>query len=107
MAQVDVNIAGYHYPVACKDGQEAQLRDMTRKVDSRLEDVAGHMRRKSNDIRVILTACVMMENEIQDLRKKLEGLTEVLDAKERSQQLQGINKIIQELESIAEQLENE
>lgn len=107
MAQIEVKVGMYSYQMACGDGQENNLLEMANRFNKRLSDLASRMQR-GVDIKTIVTACIMMENEIDELKSK--SILEKSTAKE-SLNYNKDNKNIDlftllELEAIAKQLEN-
>lgn len=67
MAQVNVEIAGRSYPLACRDGDEPHLKaltaDLARKADSLLASL-GPM----SEARLMLMTALMVADELHDTR---------------------------------------
>ncbi|MBL0318746.1 MAG: cell division protein ZapA [Alphaproteobacteria bacterium] len=105
MAQVEIKIGMYHYQIACKDGQEEHLHDLARRFDQRVTDVAGSLKRGA-DIKTIVTASLFMENEIEELRQKMERLKrQAEEAGAKANRSPELSEVMRSLEAIAELLE--
>jgi cell division protein ZapA len=65
MAEVDIHIASRAYPVACRDGEEARLRDVAALVDAKARAATaalGHM----SEARTLLFASLMLADGLVD-----------------------------------------
>ena len=65
MAEVDIHIASRSYPVACRDGEEARLRDVAALVDAKARaatDALGLM----SESRTLLFASLMLADGLVD-----------------------------------------
>lgn len=69
MAEVNLNIDGRVYPVACDDGQEARLKQLGAYVDQRMREasVAG----TSNKTQAMVLASLVLADEVFDISEKL------------------------------------
>ncbi len=89
MAEVTIEVGGRRYDVACRDGEEEQLRDLARLVDEKAQQArtaVGGM----NESRQLLLAALLLADELNDLRRgqlppdtdaALAGLVEPLAAR--------------------------
>ncbi|MCT4654583.1 MAG: cell division protein ZapA [Cohaesibacter sp.] len=79
MVQVSVNINGRAYRMACEDGQEDHLLSLARKFDmtiSQLKESFGEI----GDQRLTVMAGIMMVDELNELKKRVKGLEEEVEA---------------------------
>lgn len=67
MAEVNVIINGRNYGIACDDGQEQRVLDLSRYVDARLKDIAKAGAATTEGHLLVLTALVLSD-EIFDLK---------------------------------------
>lgn len=105
MAQVEVKVGMHHYPITCRDGQEAQLLMIAEKLDRRVTALARSLNR-GGDVKTIVTASVLMEKEIQDLKNELEQLKEQKQAEAKAAETsRDLGHIYKSLEVVAEMLE--
>ena len=65
MAEVDIHIASRSYPVACRDGEEARLRDVAALVDVKARAATGALGRMS-EARTLLFASLMLADGLVD-----------------------------------------
>lgn len=65
MAEVDIHIASRSYPVACRDGEEARLRDVAALVDAKARAATGALGRMS-EARTLLFASLMLADGLVD-----------------------------------------
>lgn len=67
MAQVDIQINGKAYRIACEDGQEPRLRDLAQMVDAHVKDLVGQVG-QVGDTRLLVMASLLVADELMDLR---------------------------------------
>lgn len=67
MADVKLTIAGRPYDVHCADGQEAQLAQLAAVVDEKVRAMPG-----GTEVRQLLFAALMLADEMQEARGKVE-----------------------------------
>ncbi len=65
MAEVDIHIASRSYPVACRDGEEARLRDVAALVDAKARAATGALGNMSES-RTLLFASLMLADGLVD-----------------------------------------
>ena len=65
MAEVDIHIASRSYPVACRDGEEARLRDVAALVDAKARAATGALGQMSES-RTLLFASLMLADGLVD-----------------------------------------
>lgn len=97
MAQVDLDIAGQRYDVACRDGEEPHLLALGRLVDAKASEAAQAVGRMS-EARQLLFAALLLADDLTEARRTTSSLPgpETTDAVER---------IADRLEALAARLE--
>lgn len=65
MAEVDIHIASRSYPVACRDGEEARLRDVAMLVDAKARAATQALGTMSES-RTLLFASLMLADGLVD-----------------------------------------
>ena len=64
MAQVDVQINGRYYAVACDDGQESRVRELAAYIDERVRQLGG----SGSEPQLLALAGIMLADEIFELK---------------------------------------
>jgi cell division protein ZapA len=67
MANIDIDIAGRRYNVACADGEEDHLRSVATLVDRRARDAAQALG-SLTETRQLLFAALMIADDLKDAR---------------------------------------
>jgi cell division protein ZapA len=99
MAQVQLEIGGRHYEVACKDGEEERLRLLGRLVDTRATDVIRAVGR-GNEARELLLTALLLADELDDARS-----TQASARLEDETHAVAIERCAERLEALAARLE--
>lgn len=94
MASIDVEIAGRRYDVACRDGEEEQLRSVAAVVDRRARDAAAALG-SLTETRQLLFASLLLADDVRELRAG-GSVPEAIDD----------SALVQALESLASRVEN-
>ncbi len=98
MANIDIDVAGRRYNVACRDGEEEQLRSLAAIVDQRAHD-AGAALGSLTEARQLLFAALLLADQIVDGREVELPATTDPAVVERTERL------AERLESLADALE--
>ena len=77
MSEVTLKINNRGYSLACDEGQEQRLVDLSHYVDSRLQDIAAAGAAAGESHLLVLTSLVLAD-EIYDLRSDIAALQEQL-----------------------------
>lgn len=109
MGQVNVEINGRKYQIACDDGQEAHLARLGSYIDNRVDELIAAVG-QIGDARLLVMVSLLVADELSDAYSELEvarsaddGANALLNAEEKlSGDLEGLSARI---ESIAETLE--
>jgi cell division protein ZapA len=67
MAEITIQIAGRAYDVACRDGEEEQLRRLARLVDAKADQVRAAVG-GGGETRQLLLAALLLADELNDIR---------------------------------------
>ena len=67
MAMVEIEVAARRYSIACRDGEEAHLRDVAALVDSKARDAAEALGGLS-EARQLLYTSLMLADELHEAR---------------------------------------
>jgi cell division protein ZapA len=85
MGQVAINVNGRLYRFDCGDGEEKRLQELAAYVKGRIESLVKEYG-KVGDERLMLTAALLITDELLDARAQLAELTKPSVAPERSVQ---------------------
>jgi cell division protein ZapA len=69
MAEVEVAVGGRRYKLACRDGEEEQLRSLAGMVDRKAGDITAAIG-DMTEARTLLMSALLLADELNDLRKK-------------------------------------
>lgn len=102
MAQVDIQIGGRQYELACRDGEEEHLRSIARMLDRKAADVSQSMG-GLNEARHLLLAALLLADELNDVHARARPNTPEPDPALAT----AVERLAERLESLAERLEGE
>lgn len=100
MGQINVEIGGRTYGLACRDGEEARLTRLAGHLARKAEELAGTLGQMSEP-RLLLMAGILVTDELFDLREAPGGAQAANDARLG----EAIGRLAQRVESLAESLE--
>jgi cell division protein ZapA len=92
MGQVAINVNGRLYRFDCGDGEEKRLQELAAYVKGRIESLVKEYG-KVGDERLMLTAALLITDELLDARAQLAELTKPSVAQERSETVQKIQGV--------------
>lgn len=98
MAEVTLIIAGRHYAVNCRDGEEGHLAYLASIVDAKA-GVARQATPGLTEVRQLLFAAIFLADEINDLKREAAGRQVRLPLEENE------DAVAQSLETLASRLE--
>jgi cell division protein ZapA len=105
MAQVDIQIGGRQYELACRDGEEEHLRSIARMLDRKAADVSQSMG-GLNEARHLLLAALLLADELNDVRNAT--VDNRLAATAPDHELAStVERLAERMESLAQRLEAE
>ena len=105
MANIDVDIAGRRYDVACKDGEEDHLRSLAAIVDKRALDAAEALGGLT-ETRQLLFAALLIADELKETRAGM-GLPDPTPPPPDPAVAEALERLAARLENLAETLERE
>jgi len=68
MSNVQLQIGGRSYTVACQDGQEAHIARLGQAIDAKLESLGANVRQ--NEPRTLLFAALLLADEVHELKNR-------------------------------------
>jgi cell division protein ZapA len=102
MAEVDLNIAGRTYRVACRNGEEASLHEAARLVDAKSREALAGLGTLS-EARQLLFASLLLADQLLD--QKPESAAAAVPAGPDPATVQQAQSLAVRLESLADSLE--
>jgi len=103
MANIDIDVAGRRYNVACRDGEEEHLRSLATMVDQRAGDAAGALGNQT-ETRQLLFAALLMADDIKEIRAGA-GIPEPLPPPPDPAIAEALERLAGRMESLADSLE--
>lgn len=105
MAQVDIQIGGRQYELACRDGEENHLRSIAQMLDRKAADVSQSMG-GLNEARHLLLAALLLADELNDVRAATAD-SRLAAAAPDPALANAVERLAERMESLAERLEGE
>ncbi|TMJ19301.1 MAG: cell division protein ZapA [Alphaproteobacteria bacterium] len=103
MANIDVEVAGRRYNVACRDGDEDHLRSVAAEVDRRARDAAAALGGLT-ETRQLLYAALLIADDIRDIRAG-RGIPDPAPLPPDPAVAQALERLASRVESLADSLE--
>ncbi len=103
MAQVEININGESYRIACEDGQEDRLIELSGLVNLRIQDLVkqvGHV----GHTRLLVMASLVLADELIEIREIAQTDSGESDGDIGNQTILAIERATNRLETIAERI---
>jgi cell division protein ZapA len=104
MANIDVDIAGRRYNVACRDGEEEHLRSLAAVVDRRAHDAADALGGLT-ETRQLLFAALLIADDLKEVRAG-KGLADPAPPAHDPALAEALERIAGRVESLADTLEH-
>lgn len=106
MASVDVEIASRRYTIACREGEQAHLRDVAAIVDKRAQDAAQALG-SLGEARQLLFASLLLADDLKEQRSAADvtGGAAVAPSEPDPAVADALERLAQRVESLAERLE--
>ena len=98
MATVEIEVAARRYSIACRDGEEAHLKDVAALVDQKARDAAQALGGLS-EARQLLYASLMLADELHDARAAAPAVADAYIAAD------ALERIADRVERLAARLE--
>lgn len=110
MAEVNLNIHGKSYGIACDDGQENRVVEVGEYVDNRARDIASAGAASNENHLLVLTALVLAD-EVKELRDSLTTVQANGSSQQQPVVQQGLSedeerRIIQSIEQLANRIDS-
>ena len=105
MANIDVDIAGRRYNVACRDGEEEHLRSLAAIVDKRAQDAAEALGGLT-EARQLLFAALLIADDLKEARSGA-GLPDPTPAPPDPAVGEALESLAERMESLADRLEGD
>jgi cell division protein ZapA len=103
MANIDIEVAGRRYNVACRDGEEAHLHSVAAEVDRRAQDASAALG-SLTETRQLLFAALLIADDIKELRSGA-GIPDPVAPPPDPAVAQALERLATRVESLAESLE--
>lgn len=85
MAKVAVSLNGREFTVGCEDGQEAYIQELTAQIDKHVQTLA-HRVGEIGDMRLLFMASLIIADERQEAKKKVQSLeAKIAEAERRAE----------------------
>ena len=104
MANIDIEVAGRRYNVACRDGEEGHLHAVAAMVDKRAHDAAEALG-SLTETRQLLFAALLMADDIKEMRAGA-GIADPAPPPPDPAVAQALERLAQRIESLADSLES-
>ena len=98
MAQVDITVNNQNFLIACEDGQEDRLMDLSRIVDDKVGELAAQVG-QVGQTRLLVMAALVIADELVDLRETV-TLTPVQNSDDKA--VACIEELSKRIEKIAD-----
>jgi len=105
MANIDVDVAGRRYNVACRDGEEDHLRSLAAIVDKRAGDAASALGGLT-ETRQLLFAALLIADDLKETRAGA-GLPDPTPPPPDTEVAEALERLAGRMENLADSLERE
>ena len=105
MANIEVDVAGRRYDVACRDGEEAHLRSLAAIVDRRARDAASALGGLT-ETRQLLFAALLIADDLKEVRAGA-GLPDPTPPPPDPAVAEALERLAERMENLADSLERE
>lgn len=102
MAEVNLNINGRNYGIACDAGQEKRVKDLGYYIDQRIKEIS-RAGAASNDSHLLILTALMLADEIFDLRDENAELSEKAGADSAAQEEDAL--MVRAIDHLAERID--
>jgi cell division protein ZapA len=103
MANIDIEVAGRRYNVACRDGEEDHLHSVAAEVDRRAQDATAALG-SLTETRQLLFAALLIADDIKELRAGA-GIPDPVPPPPDPAVAQALERLAARVESLADSLE--
>jgi cell division protein ZapA len=103
VANIDIEVAGRRYNVACRDGEEEHLRSVAAEVDRRAQDATAALG-SLTETRQLLFAALLIADDIKEIRAGA-GIPDPVPPPPDPAVAQALERMASRVEAIADSLE--
>ena len=103
MANIDIEVAGRRYNVACRDGEVAHLHSVAAEVDRRAQDATAALG-SLTETRQLLFAALLIADDIKELRAGA-GIPDPVPPPPDPEVAQALERLASRVEALADSLE--
>jgi cell division protein ZapA len=103
MAQIDVEINGRSYPIACDDGQESHILELATYVNRKVSDLVASVG-QVGDARLLVMASLLLADELAEAYAELDDTKEV-EQGTKTEALRAESRAAQAIEALAARIE--
>ena len=104
MAETTLHIAGRHYDIRCRDGEEAHLAQLAAMIDGKARAAQQGMSGMT-EVRNLLFAALFLADEVTDLRREVAGRQEKLALETQDDDAaQAVEALTARIEKLCERL---
>ena len=103
MANIDIEVAGRRYNVACRDGEEEHLRGLAAVVDRRAHDAAEALGGLT-ETRQLLLAALLIADDLKEVRAGA-GLPEPVPPPPDPAVSESLERLASQMENLADRVE--
>lgn len=104
MSVVDLKIGARSFQLACEEGQESHLKRLANDIDVKIESLSRQMRTGNESLLFLMTA-LMLQDELNEVNKKLEDATKRSQGIKEEDMSIAINTISDYLETLVDKIE--
>ena len=105
MANIDIDVAGRRYSVACRDGEEEHLRSLAGLVDRRAHDAAAALGGLTES-RQLLFAALLIADDLKEARAGA-GIPEPVAPPPDPAVAEALERLAGRMENLAQRLESD
>jgi len=103
MAETELQIAGRHYPIRCRDGEEMHLAQLAAMIEQKARR-AQQATPGLTEVRTLLFAALFLADELNDLRREMAGRQAQLPLNEDEDGARAIEALADRIEKLRERL---
>ena len=105
MATVNINVYGRDYAIACDDGEESHLNQLTQMVNHRVQQLLGQIGRAPEHT-MLIYASLMLADELLDVTRAYRRLEAKYKEAQSGQPEEDNNKIVEMEQAMAQTMQD-
>ena len=103
MAQIDVEINGRSYQIACDDGQESHIQELAGYVNRKVSELVATVG-QVGDARLLVMASLLLADELAEAYAEIDDIKDV-EHGEKTEALRAESRAAQAIEALAARIE--